>query len=120
MADGRLIVFNGRGSRSYPNPQRPKPIPQRPLQCIPESIRFKYVGGDSGRIGLRSYQRFDDDQLDKYSWRRQVYANSPYRDDLLDMDVLTSPPAIRFRRVRAIKRRSKTVIFILQRETGHV
>ncbi|HEY3738192.1 MAG TPA: bifunctional YncE family protein/alkaline phosphatase family protein [Bryobacteraceae bacterium] len=80
MADGRLIVLNGRGSRSYPNPKGPNPFRKNsPVHSGIDSIQ--YVAAI--QVGSASViPPFDDDQLDKYS--KEVYANSPYRDDLLD------------------------------------
>ncbi len=80
MADGRLIVFNGRGSRSFPNPQGPSPFRRAsPVHSGLDSVQ--YVGAI--QIGSASVvAAFNDEQLDKYT--KEVYANSPYRDELLD------------------------------------
>ena len=80
MADGRLIVFNGRGSRSFPNPEGPSPFRRAsPVHSGLDSVQ--YVGAiQTGSASVIT--PFDDDQLDKYT--KQVYANSPYRDELLD------------------------------------
>src|ERR1017187_2224094 len=81
LADGRLIVLNGRGLRSYPNPNGPGPLRRAaPLHegtpTLPE-----YVGRlQTGTASV--IPPFDDDQLDSYS--KTVLANSPYRDSLLD------------------------------------
>ena len=80
MADGRLLVFNGRGSRSFPNPQGPSPFRRAsPLHTGLDSVQ--YVGAiQTGSASIIA--PFNDEQLEKYT--KQVYANSPYRDELLD------------------------------------
>ncbi len=81
LADGRLIILNGRGLKSYPNPNGPGPLRKAaPLHEGPPPI-VEYVG--RMQTGTASVvPPFDDDQLDKYS--STVLANSPYRDALLD------------------------------------
>ena len=80
MGDGRLIVFNGRGSRSYPNPQGPNPFRRSsPVHSGLDSVQ--YVGAiQTGSASV--IKPFDDEQLAALT--KQVYANSPYRDELLD------------------------------------
>ena len=67
LPDGRLVVLNGRGLRSYPNPRGPG--------------GGEYVGrmqkGTASFIAL-----FTAEQLEDYT--RTVYANSPYRDSKLE------------------------------------
>lgn len=80
MADGRLLVFNGRGSSSRANPQGPSPFRRpSPLHAGLDSVQ--YVGAiQTGTVSVIA--PFDDDQLDKYT--KETMANSLYRDDLLD------------------------------------
>lgn len=80
LADGRLIVLNGRGLRSYANPHGPGPMR---ITGIHEewSGPPQYVGRlQTGTASVIA--PFDNDQLDAYS--KTVLANSPYRDSLLD------------------------------------
>ena len=81
LADGRLIVLNGRGLKSYPNPNGPGPLRRAaPLHEGTPAI-VEYVGRiQTGTASV--IPPFDDDQLDRYS--STVLANSPYRDSLLD------------------------------------
>ncbi len=80
LPDGRLVVLNGRGRRSYPNPRGPNPT-ERPAPSK-EGIRSdQYVG----RIQMGSasvIDPFDEARLGEYT--RTVLANTPYRDELLD------------------------------------
>ena len=80
MADGRILVLNGRGSRSFPNPQGPGPFRRAtPVHAGIDSVQ--YVGAI--QIGSASViAPFDEDQLGKYT--KAVYAASPYRDELLN------------------------------------
>jgi YVTN family beta-propeller protein len=80
MADGRLVVFNGRGNSSFPNPKGPSPF-RRPSPAHTGVDSVHYVG--LIQLGSASVVApFDEDQLDRYT--KQVFANSPYRDELLD------------------------------------
>ena len=80
MADGRLVVLNGRGSRSFANPGGPSPFRRAsPLHSGIDSVQ--YVGAiQTGSASV--IPPFDEEQLDKYT--KQVYGNSPYRDELLE------------------------------------
>jgi DNA-binding beta-propeller fold protein YncE len=81
VSAGGLFILNGRGVRSYANPNGPSPArrPEPVHQGIPHSP--DYVGRiQTGTASV--VPPFDDDQLDKYS--ATVLANSPYRDALLD------------------------------------
>ncbi len=80
LPDYRLLIFNGRGLRSFPNPGGPKPgIQGSPLH---EGIKTdEYVG----RLQVGSVSTiapFDAETLAKYT--KQTFDNSPYRDTLLD------------------------------------
>jgi DNA-binding beta-propeller fold protein YncE len=80
LFDGRLVVLNGRGLRSFPNPQGPQPV-KRPAPLHEGGpVPAQYVG----RLQTGTASVIDpltDEQLDKYS--DQVLANSPYRDSKL-------------------------------------
>ncbi|MDQ6759718.1 MAG: beta-propeller fold lactonase family protein, partial [Acidobacteriota bacterium] len=88
LSDGRLVVLNGRGARSYPNPAGPNPTvrPTPPHVGLPA---IQYVGhiqtGSASFIPAPT-----PEQLDNYS--KQALANSPYRDELLDVVPTNLPP----------------------------
>jgi DNA-binding beta-propeller fold protein YncE len=66
LADGRLVILNGRGDRSYPDPK---------------GAGVEYLA--KMQIGSASVvEAFDSDALEKYTGT--VLTNSPYRDELLD------------------------------------
>ena len=90
LADGRLIVLNGKGGRSYPNPGGPNPTKKvAPLHLGGPAI--EYVGRiQTGTASI--IPPITDEQLDDYT--RQVLANSPYTDAKLDDPGVTLPPAI--------------------------
>ena len=77
IASGTLVVLNGKGVRSYPNPTGPSPVnPQN---------RTGYVA--RLQTGTASWiEPFSDDQLVR--WTHTVLADSPYNDAKLDQ---TSP-----------------------------
>ncbi|MDX2149492.1 MAG: alkaline phosphatase family protein [Bryobacteraceae bacterium] len=80
LAARRLIVFNGRGGRSYPNPQGPNPV-RRPAITHQGTPVVQYVGRlQQGTASV--IDPWDDDALAAYT--KTVFANSPYRDELLD------------------------------------
>ncbi|HJT88030.1 MAG TPA: YncE family protein, partial [Bryobacteraceae bacterium] len=75
LSDGRLVVLNGKGVRSYPNPNGPNPA--KPA--------YNRVPGYVARMqtGTASWiEPFSDDQL--AAWTRTTLENSPYSDDKLD------------------------------------
>jgi len=80
LADGRLVVLNGKGVRSYPNPKGPNPtVTTTPLHLGSSGVQ--YVGllqtGTASFIGP-----LDEDALERHT--KSVYDNSPYRDSKLD------------------------------------
>ena len=80
LPDNRLVVLNGRGERSLPNPQGPNPT-RRPAPVHLGLPAIEYVA----RIQLGSasiIDPIDDDQLEAYT--KSVVGNSPYRDEFLD------------------------------------
>jgi len=82
LPSGGLVILNGKGAQSYPNPNGPNPT-KGPAPVY---------AGDPGRgpgyvafmqAGTASWlDPFSDDQLD--AWTRVSFANSPYRDEKLD------------------------------------
>lgn len=81
LADGRLVVLNGRGGGSHANPQGPNPT-RRP-ESVHEGVAAapQYVGRI--QTGTASFvDPIGDEQLREYS--KTVLANSPYRDSRLD------------------------------------
>ena len=88
LADGRLVVLNGRGSRSRPNPGGPNPT-LRPAPVQQGGTAPEYVG----RIQTGSASFIDapaDDVLKKYT--AEVKANSPYNDEKLTSVPASLPP----------------------------
>jgi len=80
LGNGRLAILNGRGLRSYPNPQGPQPVRARiaPSTGTPE---VQYVGRQqTGTVAF--LEAPDEKQLAAFT--KTVIANSPYRDRLLD------------------------------------
>lgn len=74
LADGSLLVFNGRGGRSYPNPQGPNPGRAGSPRHLGIPVN-QYVGamqnGSASHIG-----EFDAAQLSR--WTDTVLRNSPF------------------------------------------
>ncbi len=80
LPDERLLILNGRGPRSYPNPAGPNPSVTTAVSHQGQRID-QYVG----RIQLGSVSivdKFDFAKLDEYT--STVRANTPYRDEMLD------------------------------------
>jgi hypothetical protein len=81
MADGRLVVLNGRGLRSFPNPQGPSPVRRAAPLHEGGPVPVQYVGRlQTGTASV--IDPFTDEQLDTYS--EQVLRNSPYTDTKLE------------------------------------
>jgi DNA-binding beta-propeller fold protein YncE len=79
LPDGRLLVLNGRGPRSFPNPQGPNPT-RRPAPTHAGIPAVEYVGAlQRGAASL--IEPFDSAQLDEYS--AQVLRNTPFRSRML-------------------------------------
>jgi len=83
LPDGRLVILNGKGLRSYANPRGPQPQ-MRPAQMDQYIARLQ-----KGTAEI--VPPFDEAQLAEYS--RTVLANSPYRDSLLT-DAGTPPGSV--------------------------
>ena len=76
MIDNQLLVFNGRGGGSFPNPRGPNPT-QRPAPVHEGNVAVQYVGRlQRGSVSI--IDAFDDDQLDR--WSAQVRRSTPYDD----------------------------------------
>jgi hypothetical protein len=81
LSDGRLVVLNGRGLRSFPNPQGPNPARRAAPLHQGGPVPVQYVGRiQTGTASV--IPPFNDEQLDKYS--EIVMRNSPYRDARLE------------------------------------
>jgi len=82
LPSGTLVVLNGKGLRSYANPNGPSPV-RRP-EPVTEGVGVPnpgYVG--RMQTGTASWiDPFTADQLD--AWTKAARANSPYRDEKLD------------------------------------
>lgn len=77
--DSQLLVFNGRGPRSYPNPKGPNPA-QRPAPVHEGNAAVEYVGRiQRGSISI--IDAFNEEQLDQ--WTSAVRRNTPYEDKRL-------------------------------------
>lgn len=76
MNDGTLVILNGRGLRSYPNPRGPSPV-RRPESVHKGTAAAEYVGRlQTGSASIVS--PFTGEQLEEYT--ATVLANSPYED----------------------------------------
>lgn len=86
LPDGRLVVLNGRGQRSFPNPKGPNPT-KRVVRTHEGQRADEYVALlQSGSASV--IDKFDDAQLEQYT--ETVFKNTPYRDELL-ADARTGP-----------------------------
>jgi DNA-binding beta-propeller fold protein YncE len=73
LRDGRLLVLNGKGSGSHPNPNGPSPFK---WPVTGSNIKMEYVAGiQTGTASL--INPFNDAELSEYT--RTVIANSPLR-----------------------------------------
>ncbi|HTC87343.1 MAG TPA: bifunctional YncE family protein/alkaline phosphatase family protein, partial [Bryobacteraceae bacterium] len=85
LPDGRLIVLNGKGSRSYPNPKGPNPTKRQ------NNLNIQYVAHI--QTGSASFiPALTDESLAKYT--DEVKSNSPYTDAKLDETPAGIPAAI--------------------------
>jgi DNA-binding beta-propeller fold protein YncE len=90
LPDGRLVILNGKGSRSFPNPQGPNPA-KRLVRSHEGERTDQYVA--SIQNGSASFiPPLTDDALKGYT--SEVIHNSPYNDQLLDAEPVGIPPAI--------------------------
>jgi YVTN family beta-propeller protein len=90
LADGRLLVLNGRGLRSYPNRGLPGPV-RVPASEGGGGPRREYVGVlQTGTMSVIDPPT--DEALDQYT--RTAQRLSPYRDSSLDVQNLTGDSVI--------------------------
>jgi DNA-binding beta-propeller fold protein YncE len=90
LSDGRLVILNGKGSRSYPNPQGPSPA-KRVARSHEGERTDQYVA--SIQAGSASFiPLLTEDAIRDYT--REVLRNSPYNDELLERGPDGIPPAI--------------------------
>src|ERR1035441_5084271 len=83
LANGTLVVLNGKGSRSYPNAQDgPNPSKRpNPVHAGGPRVSPQYVG----RIQTGSASWIDPFTVEQLNaWTAKALANSPYRDPKLD------------------------------------
>lgn len=74
LPDGRMAVLNGKGLRSYPNPNGPNPA--GPYNATPQYV---------ARMQTGTIQLVDvPDESGLASLTNEVLANTPYRDEKLD------------------------------------
>ena len=81
LPDGRMGVLNGKGLRSFPNPDGPSP--RKAGEAIHQGTKeIQYVG----RIQRGTVQFVDVSDAGKLDLlTKEVMANSPYNDDKLDV-----------------------------------
>ena len=80
LPDGTLVVLNGRGGGSHPNPRGPNPS-RRPAPSHEGNLAVQYVG--LIQTGTASFiPPFHYEQLEAYT--KTAIDNSPYRDEELD------------------------------------
>jgi hypothetical protein len=79
-AAGGLIVLNGKGQRSFPNPMGPNPtVRAAPTHLANSEIQY----APRMQTGTASFiEPFDGQQLDQYT--REFLTYTPYRDTALD------------------------------------
>lgn len=79
LPDGRLLILNGKGLGSHPNPDGPNPN-RWPMPAGALKTTMQYVASiQNGSASL--VEPFDESQLEAYT--RTVRENSPYRDEVL-------------------------------------
>jgi DNA-binding beta-propeller fold protein YncE len=76
LRDGRLLVLNGKGMGSHPNPNGPNPF-----RWPAPRLKTEYVAGLQEGSAL-VIGNFGEQELKAYT--RTVLENSPYRDSLLE------------------------------------
>jgi len=82
LPSGTLVVLNGKGLRSYPNPDGPNPTKRAaPVEHAEPGARPGF--GPYMQTGTASWiEPFTGDQLE--AWTRSALGNSPYRDSKLE------------------------------------
>ena len=80
LASGPVVVINGKGLRSYPNPKGPSPFRRAEPEHVGSPV-VEYVG--ALQTGTASWiDPFTDKQLE--SWSDEVIANAAYTDEKMD------------------------------------
>jgi hypothetical protein len=80
LADGRLVILNGRGLRSFPNPKGPNPS-VRPAPVHLGGSLVEYVARlQTGTASV--IDPFNEEALENYT--KTVLSNSSYRDERLE------------------------------------
>lgn len=95
LADGTVIVLNGKGLRSFPNPEGPNPTGKGPWQRRGDPTAIQYVGRlQKGSLSFIAPPT--DEQLLAYT--KRAYSYTPYRDEQLAIAHLDGnnpvPPAV--------------------------
>jgi len=81
MPSGALVVLNGKGLRSYPNPNGPSPVKRRERSHLGPAVHDEYVGWM--QTGTASWiEPFTAQQLE--TWTKTARGNSPFRETQLD------------------------------------
>lgn len=80
LADGRTVILNGKGLRSFPAMKGPSPL-SRP-EPLHEGIRSDHYVGSMQKGTASFVDAFDENRLAEYT--QTVLANSPYKDAKLD------------------------------------
>jgi YVTN family beta-propeller protein len=82
LPNGTLVVLNGRGLGSHPNPHGPNPTLRPAASHVGETAVVEYVGRI--QTGTASFiDPFTAEQLEAYT--KTAMANSAYRDEKLDL-----------------------------------
>jgi len=80
LDDGRLVVLNGKGSRSYPNPNGPSPMKKK-TSVDKGGPNAQYVANmQTGTASVIA--PFNPEQLASYTQR--ALDDSPYRDEMMN------------------------------------
>jgi DNA-binding beta-propeller fold protein YncE len=79
LPGGKLVVLNGKGSRSYPNPRGLQPVA---VSSSPHAgLSAEQYVGRLQRGSASFIDPFDEAELNAYT--ETVFRNSPYRDDAM-------------------------------------
>ena len=90
LADGRLVILNGKGSRSYANPQGPNPTKTVSRNREGERSDYYVAGIQTGSASFIA--PLNEDALRDYT--AEVLHNSPYNDEILERGPDGIPAAI--------------------------
>jgi DNA-binding beta-propeller fold protein YncE len=90
LADGRLVVLNGKGSRSYANPAGPSPAKAPAISHEGERSDHYVAAIQNGSASF--IPPVTDDGLKAYT--AEVLRNSPYNDEKMEAGPEGIPPAI--------------------------